>query len=142
MLKQDISEKRKNRHKQTQEDFTPISIVNTLLDLASEDLFSNFSKTFCDPSAGTGNIIVEVLKRRFKYCKTEEDIYKALSTIYGVELMEDNVEECKINITEECIKFSSLNNMSLDKDKIQNILNYNIVCSDFFKWDFENWKLK
>ena len=95
MLEEDISDKRKNRHKQTQEDFTPISIVNTLLDLAPEDLFYNFSKTFCDPCIGSGNIAIEVLKRRFKHCKSEEDVYDALSTIYGVELMEDNVEECR-----------------------------------------------
>lgn len=140
MLKEDISDKRKNRHKQTQEDFTPISIVNTLLDLASEDLFSDFSKTFCDPCIGSGNIAIEVLKRRFNYCKSKEDVYNALSTIYGVELMEDNVEECRQKFVYECLKFSSSNNIDLEDKILIEIVNHNIVCSDFFKWDFEHWK--
>lgn len=140
MLKEDISDKRKNRHKQTQEDFTPISIVNTLLDLASEDLFSDFSKTFCDPCIGSGNIAIGVLKRRFNYCKSKEDVYNALSTIYGVELMEDNVEECRQKFVYECLKFSSSNNIDLEDKILIEIVNHNIVCSDFFKWDFEHWK--
>lgn len=27
-----------------------------------------------------------------------------------------------------------------DMDKINSILNSNIICTDFFKWDYENWK--
>lgn len=27
-----------------------------------------------------------------------------------------------------------------DMDKINSILNSNIICTDFFKWDYEKWK--
>lgn len=26
-----------------------------------------------------------------------------------------------------------------DKNKAQKIMNHNLICSDFFKWDFQNW---
>ena len=50
------------------------------------------NKTFCDPTSGNGNFLVEILKRKLKLGYTKEE---SLSTIYGVELMYDNVEEIK-----------------------------------------------
>lgn len=52
---------------------------------------------------------------------------KALSTIYGVDLMEDNVLECKhrlFNIVKNVMKY----------DEIWNILNDNIVCADSLEY--------
>ena len=37
------------------------------------------------------------------------------------------------------IKFSAKHNMNLKDKKIIEILNHNIVCTDTFKWDYENW---
>lgn len=130
---------RKERHKITQEDFTPPEIVNILLNNQT-DLFTNFSKTFCDPCIGIGFIYIEILKRRLKNCKTTDDIIKAVSTMYGTELMADNVDECKKNILFEILKFTSSHNLDINDSKIMKILNHNIVCTDTFKWDYENWK--
>ena len=50
--------------------------------------------------------------------------------------MEDNVDELKDNIRNTiCLKFE-INNF----DNINNVINNNFVCSDFFEWDFENWR--
>ncbi len=139
MLKDDITDKRKERHQKTQEDFTPVEICHILFE-GQDELFSNFKKTFCDPCCGTGNIIRYLLRERLKYCKTEDDVYNALDTIYGTELMEDNTEECKQKILIDCLKWSSSNDLDLKDKKLMQIIEHNIVCTDTFKWDYENWK--
>lgn len=138
MLKENISDIRKERHKITQEDFTPPEIVDILLQ-EQNDLFTNFNKTFLDPCIGIGYIYIGVLNKRLNHCKTTSDILNAISTMYGTELMEDNVEECKKNIIYEIIKFTSANNLDINESDVLKILNHNIICTDTFKWDYENW---
>ena len=133
MLEQDITEKRKERHKITQEDFTPPEIVSLLCN-GSEELFTDFSKTVCDPCCGIGNIILFILRKRFENCKTQSDCEHAIESVYGTELMDDNTDECKERIKELIKEF----NFEIT-DTINNIINTNIVCSDTFKWDYENW---
>lgn len=138
MLEQDITQKRKDRHHITQEDFTPPEVIEMLFKNIPQDLYTDFSKTFCDPCAGIGNILQHVLSKRIKYCKSEDDVLNALSTLYGVELMDDNLEELKehlYNIIKDNIDDISDNLNS----KIWEILNANFVCSNAFDWDFENW---
>ena len=80
MLKDDINEKRKARHKKTQEDFTPVEICKILFE-GQDELFSNFNKAFCDPCCGTGNIIRYLLRERLNNCKKSKDVYEALETV-------------------------------------------------------------
>lgn len=121
---------RKLRRKQTAEDFTPIPLVNEMLDKLPPEVFIDPSKTFCDPAAGNGNFLVEVLKRKLVNIHP----LQSLQTIYGVELMEDNVEEMKERL------------LSLIPEKFHKeakvILDHNIICHDALTWDFENWKSK
>ena len=121
MLKNDITDKRKERHQKTQEDFTPVEICRILFE-GQDELFSNFKKTFCDPCCGTGNIIRYLLRERLNYCKTSTDVYKALETIYGTELMEDNTEECKQKILYDCLKWSSEHDVDLRDRKLISII--------------------
>ena len=139
MLKNDINDKRKERHKKTQEDFTPVEICKILFE-GQDELFKNFNKTFCDPCCGTGNIIHYLLRERLKYCSSKNDVYEALSSIYGTELMEDNTEECRQKMLYDCLKWSSEHNVDLIDKKLISIIEHNIVCTDTFKWDYENWK--
>ena len=140
MLKDDINEKRKARHQKTQEDFTPVEICRILFE-GQDELVSNFKKTFCDPCCGTGNIIRYLLRERLNNWKKPIDVYKALETIYGTELMEDNVEECRQKVLYDCMKWSSEHNVDLIDRKLISIIEHNIVCTDTFDWDYENWKL-
>ena len=70
-----------------------------------------------------------------KYIKYDNDVINAISTCYGTELMEDNTEELK----ERLYKLLTSYNFNIT-DEIKNIVNNNIVCTDFFKWDYENWR--
>lgn len=83
------------RVKATGEVFTPLSVITKKLnDLEKHDpsLFKNPSNKFLEPSCGDGNFLSEVLIRKMENGSTFE---QALSTIYGVDLMQDNVDECR-----------------------------------------------
>jgi type I restriction-modification system DNA methylase subunit len=116
-------ERDKLRVKETAEVFTPTPLVQEMLDNLPQDLFEDSTKTFLDPSCGDGQFLSEVVIRKMERsgCTLEQ----ALSTTYGVELMEDNVKLCKErlagpNPTQEII----------------DILDKNIVCADALKYDY------
>jgi SAM-dependent methyltransferase len=80
------------RVKSTGEVFTPTHTVQRILNNLPQDLFEDPTKTFLDNSCGDGQFLGEVLIRRMENGSTFE---QALSTIYGVDLMQDNVDECR-----------------------------------------------
>lgn len=77
-------------------------------------------------SANRGSICIGVFKG--------DEPIQAVKTLYGVELMQDNVDLCKDRIRDVL----RANKVKITK-KINDIIDHNFVCSDFFKWDFENW---
>ena len=112
-------------------DFTPESLVTEMLDKLPQEVWSDPSKTFLDPSGGNGNFLVAILKRKLAIGHPP---LQALSTIFSVELMADNVKECKDRLLVE------LNHLSpAEVKEARCIVNRNIVCSDAFLWDFEKW---
>jgi len=119
-------ERDKHRIKQTAEVFTPTPLVQEMLNkLEQEDptLFSDPNKTFLDNSCGDCQFLSEVVIRKMK--KSECTLEQALKTTYGVELMEDNVNECKKRL-------SGPN----PTPEILEIVNKNIVCHDALTYDY------
>jgi len=119
-------ERDKLRVKETAEVFTPTPLVQKILDKLEEEdseLFSNPNKTFLDNSCGDGQFLSEVVIRKMERngCTLE----KALSTVYGVELMEDNVKLCKERLSGP--------NPTM---KILKILDKNIICHDALTYDY------
>jgi hypothetical protein len=127
-------ERDKLRVKETAEVFTPTPLVQEMLDKLPSELFEDPTKTFLDPSCGDGQFLSEVVIRKMERsgCTLEQ----ALSTTYGVELMEDNVKLCK----------ERLGGPNPTKE-VLDILDKNIVCADALKYDYsfgepmgiENW---
>lgn len=142
MLDQDITEIRKARHAITQEDFTPEEIVKILYQEFPEELYIDFSKTILDPCAGIGNLLLYCIIKRIGNCNTPDDVYDAISTIYGTELMEDNVQEMHQRFLFKILELTTEKGWDLSEKKILDILKHNIVCSDTFKWDYQHWKPK
>ena len=125
---------RKERRKKTQEFYTPYSIVKKMMDkISSEDWVDN-KKTFLEPSFGHGNFIIGILYRRI--VEYGIDWKTALETCYGVELMQDNVYETH----ERIIKLFDALDIDYDEDVAIDIMLKNLVCSDFFEWNFEEWR--
>jgi hypothetical protein len=119
-------ERDKLRIKQNAEVFTPTSLVQEMLDKLEEsnlELFQNPNKTFLDPSCGDGQFLSEVVIRKMERsgCTLEQ----ALSTTYGVELMEDNVKLCKERLAGPN-----------PTQEILDILDRNIVCADALTYHY------
>ena len=80
------------RIKDLQEVFTPTWMVQELLDKLDQSLFSNVDQEFIDPTCGDGQFLGEVLIRKLE---AGVAFAAALETIFGVDLMKDNVELCR-----------------------------------------------
>ena len=124
---------RRKDNESTQEFFTPYEIVKQMADKIPDSTWQDPTKTFLEPSFGNGQFIVYIVYRRIN---SGIDWKTALSTLYGVELMQDNVDECKERVLDLLDKM----NINYDKSQAMKIMNKNLVCSDFFEWDFENWR--
>lgn len=76
--------------------------VNAMLDLISDEA-CNITSTFLEPACGNGNFIIEILKRKMRTVqalsntswKLAVNTLKAVSSIYGVDIQADNVDECR-----------------------------------------------
>ncbi len=95
--------KSKQRVSDHGEVFTSEREVKAMLDLVKQET-ERIDSRFLEPACGTGNFLVEVLKRklavvrsRYKRSPLEYERYAivAVSSIYGIDLLSDNVEECK-----------------------------------------------
>ena len=118
----------------TSEFFTPSSLVSKMCDKIPSTDWSDPTKTFLEPCFGNGNFLVEIIRRRIVDYSIDWKI--VLNNLYGVELMPDNVQEAKDRIIELLKKL----NIDFNEQEARDIMDKNLVCSDFFKWDFENWR--
>lgn len=95
--------KSKQRVRDHGEVFTPDFIVNDMLDLVKNET-ERIESRFLEPACGDGNFLVPILEKKLevvkkKYSKSqieyERNAIMALAGLYGVELLEDNVTQCK-----------------------------------------------
>lgn len=87
----------KDRVRKLGEVFTRTQEVNKMLDLIPQ---ITIEMTFLEPTCGNGQFVVEILKRKFDLCKTKKDFIMALKSVYAIDIMADNVEECKSRVKE------------------------------------------
>lgn len=108
------------RVKATGEVFTPTPLVQEMLDKLPLEQFTDTNKTFLDPSCGDGQFLGEVLIRKMENGSTFE---QALGTIYGVDLMQDNVELCRERLL-------------CGRNDLRYIVEKNIVCADGLEYNY------
>ena len=92
-MSNDITEDR-DKVKALGEVFTPTSLVNYTLDLIEQTdptAFVDVERTFIDSMCGDGQFLVAIKDRKIANGQSETT---ALSTIYGIELSEDNASIC------------------------------------------------
>lgn len=86
--------------------FTPPWLVEKMLDLVKGET-KRIDSRFLEPSCGSGNFLVPILQRKLaavevKYGKSEFEkkhfALLALTSLYGVELLADNIAECRANM--------------------------------------------
>ena len=107
------------RVKATGEVFTPTELVREMLEQIPIDQFTDPDKTFLDNSCGDGQFLGEVLIRKMENGSTFE---QALQTVYGVNLMEDNVALCRERLL-------------CGREDLRHIVERNIVCHDALTYD-------
>ena len=104
VVKQEAAQiKSKERVSQRGEVFTAEREVNAMLDLVANECLRPDSR-FLEPACGDGNFLSAILKRKLselrrKYKKSPRDYEKlsivAIGSLYGVDIMNDNVEACR-----------------------------------------------
>lgn len=108
------------RVKATGEVFTPTNLVQTVLDELPPELFTDVNKTFLDNSCGDGQFLSEVLILKIENGSSFE---QALSTIYGVDLMQDNVDLCR-------------DRLLCGQEHLRHIVEQNIVCANALEYNY------
>lgn len=98
--------KSKFRVSQFGEVLTSPEIVNAMLNLVKQET-ERIDSRFLEPACGTGNFLVEILRRKlqvverhYKRSQLEYERYAvlAVSSIYGIDILGDNVQECSRNL--------------------------------------------
>jgi hypothetical protein len=115
------------RVKATAEVFTPTIDVQRYLDLLPQELFSDPSENFLDYACGDGQFLSEAMIRKLESLGKEEITYEefkqTLSTIYGVDLMIDNVDLCR-------------DRLLCGQEQFRHIVEQNIQCRNALKFGY------
>ncbi len=108
--------------------FTPPWMVEAMLDLVKGET-ERIDARFLEPACGSGNFLVKVLSRKLaavelKYGKSDFEkrhfALLSLMCIYGIELLPDNIAECRANLLEI---FSSYLNLT-EHDELYHSASY------------------
>jgi hypothetical protein len=98
--RQVISRKRVADHGEV---FTGKREVNAMLDLVKQET-ERIDSRFLEPACGTGNFLAEILERKLRVVESrygqnplhyERNAVLAISSIYGIDILEDNVMKCR-----------------------------------------------
>lgn len=115
MASEEIIIKSKNRVQSHGEVFTPKWIIDKMLDNPGiKEACENIEATFFEPSAGEGAFLVIILIRKLEMVSSlyndslkqyEHYSLFALTTLYGVELLQDNAKICAMNLFEVYVDY-------------------------------------
>ena len=118
--------------------FTPAWLVEAMLDLVKEET-ERINSRFLEPACGSGNFLVPILQRKLaavekKYSNSDFErrhyALLALMCIYGIELLADNIDECRANLLEV---FSEYLRLDLSDDlyrAAESVLTQNVIHGD------------
>lgn len=118
--------------------FTPAWMVEAMLDLVKDETHRIDSR-FLEPACGSGNFLVQVLRRKLaaveiKYGKSdfERQHYAllALMCIYGIELLPDNIVECRENLLSIFAEYLELDEGNQLYRAASNVLLANLIHGD------------
>ncbi len=121
--------------------FTPAWLVEAMLDLVKGET-ERIDSRFLEPACGSGNFIVCILQRKlaaveFKFGKSdfEKRHYALLAVMctYGVELLEDNIDECRSNMLEIFADYLKLKESDELYRAAVHVLSQNLVHGDALK---------
>ena len=122
--------------------FTADREVNAMLDLVKQET-ERIDSRFLEPACGDGNFLAEILRRKLavvkrKYGKSPYEYERyavvAATSIYGVDIMQDNVDDCRVRMFEIWEKEYTQNCKKDASDEVREAVCYvfsrNILCGD------------
>jgi hypothetical protein len=121
--------------------FTPEWLVDAMLDLVKDES-ERIDSRFLEPACGSGNFLVRVLQRKlaaveikFSQSDFERRHYAllALMCIYGIELLADNIAECRDNMLEILSDYLQLDESDDLYQAAFFVLSTNLVHGDALK---------
>lgn len=134
--------KSKQRVQERGEVFTNEREVKAMCDLVKDET-ERIESRFLEPACGDGNFLAEIVTRKLavvskRYGKSETDWEKysvlAMSSVYGVDIMPDNAQECRarlFKIWEMAYKRKCKTILSADcQNAVRFILSRNVLCGD------------
>lgn len=107
--------------------WTPPEIISKMMSMGDDKVWADPSKNMLDPTCGTGNIVVSMVLNKIYHGINQTT---AIEHVYGIELQPKNVKICR----ERLLKIVG------NTAKHREIVNKNIVCSDFFLWNAKEWR--
>lgn len=139
MSKQIKSKKRVTDHGEV---FTNEREVKAMCDLVKDET-ERIDSRFLEPACGNGNFLSEILQRKLEVCKKqyrkspfdyERNSILALTSIYGVELLKDNVDACINRLYEiwntEYTRVCKSEANDICRESALYILQHNILCGN------------
>lgn len=134
--------KSKQRVQERGEVFTNEHEVKAMCDLVKDET-ERIESRFLEPACGDGNFLAEIVTRKLavvskRYGKSETDWEKysvlAMSSVYGVDIMPDNAQECRarlFKIWEKAYKRKCKTILCEDcQNAVRFILSRNVLCGD------------
>lgn len=122
--------------------FTAEREVKAMCDLV-ESQCDNVDATFLEPACGDGNFLAEILDRKLARVKKDAKsdatqwewlAVRAVASLYGVDIMQDNAEECRERLFKQwdkAYKAACKKNCNDEtRESVRYILSKNIVCGN------------
>lgn len=114
--------KSKERVEKFAEVFTAQREVEAMCNLIPDEMYEPRT-TYLEPTCGEGAFLLEILRRKFKRCKSRKDYSTAINSIYGMDIQADNVKITIENIISLCEEY-----FKPSKADIETINNHIIMC--------------
>lgn len=121
--------------------FTPEWLVEAMLDLVKDET-TRIDSRFLEPACGSGNFLVKILQRKLaavelKYGKSDFErrnyALLAVMCVYGIELLADNIAECRENLLAIVDDYLALTPTDDLHRAAHHVLSVNLVHGDAMK---------
>ncbi len=121
--------------------FTPWWMVEAMLDLVKGET-ERIDARFLEPACGSGNFLVRILQRKLaavelKYAKSDFEkqhfALLGLMCAYGIELLADNIAECRANMLEILADYLNIDESDELYRAASYVLSQNLIHGDALK---------
>jgi len=127
--------KSKKRIKELGEVFTPPLLVQEVCNKVPIETWKNPTNKFIDPACGNGNFLIEVIKRKIDNGLSP---YQSLMTTYGIDIMPDNVADCRKRMVEVAFEASGEDRSAWKYRLYEKAVAQNIRLGDALKFTPED----